>query len=391
MFYLKRLNLRQELKVTRTMNRYFLMLKKYVSFFKERMGYTLGLSQLGSFCAIVFISFFHYKVPISLWIFFLLISCVTFAYYVIEKKIFLYVCGRLIEAAITLFVVATITFVLLRLLPGGPFDQEKVLPPEVLANINEKYHLDEPLYKQYSRYIFGLAQGYLGESYKYTDRTVTDILRDSLPISVQLGVYSLILAFLIGIFLGVFAAQRANTFFDRAAMVFSISGVSLPSFVIAPIFILFFGFYLNWFEVALWEGTLFYVLPTVVLGLRPASVIARLTRSSLLDSLRSDYVRTARAKGLNERTIFYKHILKNAFLPVLTFSAPLIAGILTGSFIIEKIFAIPGLGEHFVNSVTNRDYPLILGTLLVYSSLLIFSNMIVDLLYAYFDPRIKVS
>jgi len=206
-----------------------------------------------------------------------------------------------------------------------------------------------------------------------------------------LGVYALILAFLIGVPLGVFAAQRQNKLSDRTAMILSISGVSLPSFVIAPLFILLFSFHLGWLEPALWEGTLFYILPTIVLGLRPASVIARLTRSSVLDVSSADYVRTARAKGLDETRLFYKHILKNAFLPVLTFSAPLIAGILTGSFIIEKIFAIPGLGQHFINSVSNRDYPLILGTLLVYSFLLVLSNLIVDLLYTYFDPRIKLT
>ncbi len=360
-------------------------------FMKVFISQFIGLSVLLSFFSIVFISFFHYKIPFFLWVYFFISLFSIFIYYILEKKLFFYVIGRFVEALITLFIISTITFVLLRMLPGGPFDQEKILPPEVLENINAHYHLDESLYRQYARYMSGLFKGYLGESYKYTDRTVTDILKDSLPISIQLGVYALILAFLLGIPLGVFAAQRANTLSDRAAMVFSISGVSLPSFVIAPIFILFFGFYLKWFEVALWEGTLFYVLPTVILGLRPASVIARLTRSSILDVVASDYVRTAKAKGLSESIIFYKHILRNAFLPVLTFSAPLIAGILTGSFIIEKIFAIPGLGEHFVNSVTNRDYPLILGTLLIYSSLLILSNMIVDLLYAYFDPRIKIS
>ena len=362
--------------------------KSLMKFFVSKI---LGLSALISFFSIVLISFFHYKIPFFLWIYLLTSFIAIFIFYIVEKKLFFYVIGRFAEAIVTLFIISTITFVLLRMLPGGPFDQEKSLPPEVLKNIQAHYHLDKPLYMQYAHYMSGLSKGYLGESYKYTDRTVTDILKDSLPVSIQLGIYALILAFLLGIPLGVFAAQRANTLSDRVAMVFSISGVSLPSFVIAPIFILFFGFYLQWFEVALWEGPLFYVLPTVILGLRPASVIARLTRSSLLDVMSSDYVRTARAKGLSENMIFYKHILKNAFLPVLTFSAPLIAGILTGSFIIEKIFAIPGLGEHFVNSVSNRDYPLILGTLLVYSSLLILSNMIVDLLYSYFDPRIKFS
>ncbi len=352
---------------------------------------SFGILSIISFILLTGISFLNYELPLYLWIIFSLSLFICFFAYIARKHLFLYVTGRMFEAFITLFIVATITFVLLRLLPGGPFDQEKTLSPEIKANIEAKYHLDKPLYWQYAHYLKGLFRGYLGESYKYTDRTISDILKDSLPISIQLGIYALILAFVLGIPLGVFAAQRANSLYDRSAMIFSISGVSLPTFVIAPVFILIFAFYLGWLESALWEGTLFYILPTVVLGLRPASVIARLTRSSVLDVIASDYVRTARAKGLDETKIFYKHILKNAFLPVLTFSAPLIAGILTGSFVIEKIFAIPGLGQHFVNSVTNRDYPLILGTLLVYSFLLILSNMLVDLLYAYFDPRIKVS
>ena len=349
-----------------------------------------GLS-LVSFFLLTVLSFLFYQIPFVLWLVFFISLFICFFIYIARKRLFLYVIGRVIEALITLFIVASITFLLLRLLPGGPFDQEKTLPPEIQANISAKYHLDKPLYWQYTHYMKGLFRGYLGESYKYTDRNITDILKDSLPISIQLGIYALILAFLLGIPLGVFSAQRQDSWKDKMAMIFSISGVSLPSFVIAPIFILIFAFYFNWLEPALWEGTLFYILPSVVLGLRPASVIARLTRSSVLDVISSDFVRTARAKGLDERKVFYKHILKNAFLPVLTFSAPLIAGILTGSFIIEKIFAIPGLGQHFINSVTNRDYPLILGTLLIYSFLLILSNMIVDLLYAYFDPRIKVS
>ena len=344
-----------------------------------------------SFLALVGISFFYYKIPSFIWLVFFLSLSLSFVYYIIEKRMVLYVLSRCFEALVTLLITASITFVLLRTLPGGPFDQEKTLPPEVKANIEKKYALDQPLYSQYLIYIRGLTKGYLGESYKYTDRNVTDILKDSLPVSVQLGVYALILAFLLGLPLGVFASQRANSLSDRSVMIASISGVSLPSFVIAPCFILFFTFYLGWFEAALWEGPLFYALPMLVLGLRPMGVIARLVRSSILDISSSDYVRTARAKGLSENTIFYKHILKNAFLPVLTFSAPLIAGILTGSFIIEKIFAIPGMGNHFVTSVTNRDYPLILGGLMVYSSLLIMSNMLVDLLYVYFDPRIKVS
>ena len=355
------------------------------------MGFFFGFLSAGSFLALTGISFFHYEIPFFLWVVFFSALSGSFFYYIVKKHLFLYVLGRIFEAVTVLLITATLTFVLLRVLPGGPFDREKALPPEIMANINAKYHLDKPIYLQYAHYLSGLFRGDLGESYKYTDRNISDILKDSLPVSIQLGVYALLFAFLFGIPCGVFSAQRNGTFWDRSTMIFSISGVSLPAFVTAPVFILFFAFYLGWVEAALWEGPLFYILPLVALGLRPLGVIARLTRSSILDVSSSDYVRTARAKGLSETVIFYRHVLKNSFLPVLTFSAPLIAGILTGSFVVEKIFAIPGMGGHFVNSVSNRDYPLILGGVLVYSSLLIFANLMVDLLYAYFDPRIKVS
>ncbi len=302
-----------------------------------------------------------------------------------------YVLKRILGAIFTLFIIATVTFVLLRTLPGGPFDQEKVLPPEIKANIEAKYHLDKPLLYQYAYYLGGLVKGDFGESYKYLGRNIFDIIAETLPISIQLGIYALILAYLIGIPFGVLAASRQNTWADRMLMVGAISGVSLPSFLVAPLFILFFCFYLNWFEAALWEGPSYYVLPLVVLGTRPICFIARLTRASVLEVIQSDYVRTAKAKGLHHWAVLYKHILKNSFLPVLTFSGPLIAGILTGSFIVEHIFAVPGMAKHLINSVTNRDYPLILGATLIYSTILIFANLLVDLLYSYFDPRIRLS
>lgn len=357
----------------------------------ERLEKLTALCALAFFLGLTGLSFFYYEIPNVLWVAFFVCLLLLFGVYTVRKRLFLYTAGRLMESLVTLFVVASVTFLLLRLLPGGPFDREKSLPPEIKANIEAKYHLDKPLLQQYWLYIKGLTQGQLGFSYKYTDRSVGAILKDALPVSIQLGVYALILAFVLGVPLGVFAARRVGTLSDTGAMMFSVAGLSLPSFVLAPLLILFFAFQLRWLEAGLWEGTLFFILPALVLGLRPAGVIARLTRASLLDLLASDYVRTARAKGLNETVVFYKHILKNAFLPVLTFSGPLVAGVLTGSFVIEKIFAIPGMGQHFVNSVTNRDYPLILGALLVYSSLLIVSNMVVDLLYAFFDPRIQTS
>lgn len=350
----------------------------------------LGFFAFGVFLLLSGSSFLYYQIPLWLWLGFFLSLGLSFVFYIVRKSLVLYTLGRILEAAVTILIIASITFALLRLLPGGPFDMEKSLPPKIKANIEKTYHLDKSLWEQYRLYLKGLLKGRLGVSYKYTDRTVSDILKDSLPISIQLGLYSLLMAFLIGIPLGLFSAQRANSLSDRSAMILSISGISLPSFVIAPVLILFFSFYLGWFEPALWEGPMFYILPSFALGIRPAGLIARLVRSSALDISNEDYIRTARAKGLSRSIVFYKHVLKNAFLPVLALAPPLVAGILTGSFVIEKIFAVPGLGLHFVTSVTNRDYPLILGALLVYSLLLVLFNLIADLLYLRLDPRLSL-
>ena len=233
-----------------------------------------------------------------------------------------YVFKRTGGAILTIFIIATLTFILLRALPGGPFDQEKILPPEIKANIEAHYHLDQPIWIQYFYYLKNLSVGYLGESYKYTDRSVSDIIIDALPVSIQLGLYALILAYLFGVPCGLFAATRQNTWMDRLAMILAISGVSLPSFLAAPVLILFFCFYLGWFEVALWEGPSYYVLPMVVLGLYPASVIARLTRASALDVIQSDYVRTARAKGLHPWVVLYKHIFEKCFFTNFNFFWP---------------------------------------------------------------------
>ena len=351
----------------------------------------LILFLLGIWFSTLVLSFLNYEIPHILWIMDWLGAISIFIYYTLSKKMLTYVLKRITGAVFTLFIIATITFILLRTLPGGPFDQEKTLAPEIKANIEAKYHLDKPLIHQYGYYINGLLKGNLGESYKYINRNVSDIIKDTLPVSFQLGIYALILAFLLGIPCGVLAAAKQNTLIDRLSMMAAISGVSLPSFLVAPLLILFFCFYLGWFEVALWEGTSHYILPVLVLGTRPAAVIARLTRASVLEVIRSDYIRTAHAKGLSYGTVLYKHVLKNSFIPVLTFSGPLIAGVLTGSFIIEHIFAIPGMAKHLISSVTNRDYPLILGVTLLYSTALIFSNLIIDLLYSYFDPRIHLS
>lgn len=342
--------------------------------------------------AVTFVwSFAGYSVPLVLWLANLFFLLASFGLYVATQGLLVYVLKRVGEAVVVLWVVASLTFLLLRLLPGGPFDTEKALPPQVKANIEAKYHLNEPLHMQYYYFMSGLLRGDLGESYKYLGRSATDIIMETLPNSFQLGCFALVVSFLIGIPAGVIAASRHNTWLDAFMMMGSISGVSLPSFLVAPIVILIFCFGFDWFPPAFWDGPEYYILPVLTLGVRPAAVIARLTRASVLEVINSDYIRTARAKGLNERTVLFKHVLKNSLIPVLTFSGPLAAGILSGSFIIEIIFAIPGMGKHLVQSVSNRDYPLILGTALVFSFMLVVANLIVDLLYSYFDPRIKLS
>ena len=336
-------------------------------------------------------NFFDYEIPPFLWALDGLLVGGAFLWYTISQNLAFYVLKRTAEAFMVLLVIATLTFTLLRVMPGGPFDQEKALPPEVKANIEAKYNLNAPLIQQYGDYIFGLFKGDLGESYKYLGRNVSEIILETLPVSFQLGLYALIISFVVGIPLGLFAASRHNTLWDNSAMFMAVSGVSLPSFLIAPILIIIFCFWLDWLPAAFWDGPEYYILPSVILGIRPAAVIARLTRASVLEVIRSDYIRTAKAKGLPHKVVLYRHVLKNSLIPVLTFSGPLAAGILSGSFIIELIFAIPGMGKHLIQSVTNRDYPLILGLTLLFSAMLVFANLLVDLLYSYFDPRIKLS
>lgn len=320
-----------------------------------------------------------------------LVLGLAFVLYIIRRGLLSYVLKRIVETVFVMAIVVTITFILLRFLPGGPFDSEKALTAEVLANINAKYHLTDPLPVQFLTYVKNILNGDLGESYKYIGRSVTDIIGESLPVSLQLGTYALLLSFVIGIPLGVYAAAKHNTWIDTTAMVAAMSGVALPSFLVAPILILIFAFWLDILPPALWDGPIYYILPVVTLGIRPAAIIARLTRSSVLEVIHSDYIRTARAKGLAATRVLFKHVLRNSLIPVLTISGPLVANLLSGSFVIEVIYAIPGIGRHFVQSVTNRDYPLIMGVTLVYALLLIVSNLVVDMLYAVVDPRIKLS
>ncbi len=290
----------------------------------------------------------------------------------------------------TLFVLATITFFLLRVVPGGPFDSDKALPPDIKANVEMKFGLNKPLYVQYGDYLWGLVRFDFGPSFKYLGRDVNEIIMDTLPISVELGVYSLLLAIILGIPLGILSAYKQNTWIDFSAMFMAVAGISLPSYFVGAILIYVFCLQLNIFPPALWDEWVHKVLPTITLGTRPAALIARLTRAALLESIRADYVRTARAKGLSESKVILKHALRNSLIPVITLLGPLAAYVLTGTFVIEYIYAIPGMGKYFIDAVTNRDYPLIMGVTMVFGFALTAANLLVDMAYVVIDPRIRI-
>jgi oligopeptide transport system permease protein len=298
---------------------------------------------------------------------------------------------RIFWALPVLFIVASLTFVLARIVPGGPFDADKNLPPEIVANINAKYHLDRPVLEQYGLYVTRLAQGDLGVSYKYANRTVNDILGDALPVSVQLGTLALLFAVLIGVPLGTIAAVRRGSFVDYLAMFASTAGISVPGFLVGACLILIFGIWLKLMPAALWEGPQHMILPALTLCAGPAAYLARLTRASVLEILEKDWVRTARSKGLSEQMTVVMHVLRNALIPVVTVLGPLTAILITGSFVVEFMFAIPGMGRFFITAVMNRDYDLIMGTTLVFAVLLIIANTFVDLAYTILDPKMQLK
>ena len=302
-----------------------------------------------------------------------------------------YVFRRLGGAIIILWVIITVTFALMHAIPGGPFTTEKKLPPQVKASIEAKYHLDDPVWKQYGDYLGGVIIGDLGPSYKYEGRSVNDIISDAFPISAQLGLLSLMVAVVGGIAAGAISAMRPNGIVDYAVTVLSTIGISVPTFIIGAVLVYVVGFELGWFPVALWRGPSYMVLPVLTLAAQPMAFIARLTRSGLLDVYQQEYIRTARAKGLSSWTILTRHALGNAILPVITYLGPLAASLLTGSFIVETIFAIPGLGQYFVTSIYNRDYTVILGITIFYSALVVFLNILVDMIYPLIDPRVTTE
>lgn len=289
----------------------------------------------------------------------------------------------------TIWLLATFTFFLLHIVPGGPFDSDKQLPADIKANIEAKFQMNKSVSQQYLDYLKGVAAFDFGPSYKYSGRNVREIIIESLPVSMELGIYAIFFAVLLGIPLGMLAAYRQNSWIDFSAMFFAVAGISMPTYLLGAFLVYVFSLRLQWFPAALWEDWRSLVLPIISLGIRPLALVARLTRASLLENIRTDYIRTARAKGLSEILVVFKHALKNSLVPVLALLGPLSAYILTGTFVVEYIFAIPGLGRHFINAVSDRDYPLIMGVTMVFGFALVLGNIMVDLAYAWLDPRLR--
>jgi ABC-type dipeptide/oligopeptide/nickel transport system permease component len=348
-----------------------------------------------------------------------------------------FIIRRMLWMFLVLFVVSFVTFILMHQVPGGPFDREKALPAEIMANLNARYHLDWPLWKQYAQYVYdvlvprvtttppsgSLQDQFLieikagsvyfrwmnfGPSFSSRSRTVNDIFKDQLPISAQLGVMAVLFAMALGIPLGIIAALRQNTLWDYSGMSVAIIGVSVPPIVSGPILVWLFGVWLKALPPTGWGAKPPYLLgflpdsisldyfkyaimPVIALGMGGSALLARLTRASLLQVIREDYIRTARAKGLAERLVVIRHALRNSLIPVATVLGPYFAAIVTGTFVVELIFGIPGMGKYFVTSISNRDYPVIMGTILLYAVVLVIANVVVDIVYAYLDPRIRYT
>lgn len=302
-----------------------------------------------------------------------------------------YLSRRIFWIVPVLFTVSIITFGLMHAVPGGPWDSEKRLPASVQARLNAEYGLDKPVHEQYISWLGGFVQGDLGPSYRFRDRRVNDIVADGLPTTIQLGVMAFILAVLVGIPLGIFAALGHNRWPDYVSTSLSIVGIATPSFVLAILLIVIFSVQLGWFPTGGWKTPQAWVLPTVALAGFPIAVIARYTRASMLEVTRKDYIRTAHSKGLRNQSVVSRHMIRNALIPVVTILGPTLAFLVTGSFIIERIFSIPGVGQFYLNSITTRDYSLLMAMTMLYAFSVAFLNVVVDVLYAYIDPRIRYS
>jgi len=298
---------------------------------------------------------------------------------------------RLAGAVPTLLIIVTATFFLMRAAPGGPFDQEQTLPPEIMANLQKAYGLDQPIWTQYERYLKALMHGDFGPSFKYKDFTVTELIGQGFPVTLQLGIIAMALALSVGTLLGTFAALHHNSAADYMTMSLAVAGIAIPTFVVLPFLGLLFGVFLHWLPVAGWEpGSIRHlVLPVIALALPPLAYIARLTRASMLEVLSSHYIRTAFAKGLPLHTLILRHALRPALMPVASYLVPAVASIMTGSLVVESIAGLPGIGRYLVQGALNRDYTLVLGMVIIYSALLIGMGLLVDILYAWLDPRVR--
>ncbi|MFL0804109.1 MAG: ABC transporter permease [Agarilytica sp.] len=302
----------------------------------------------------------------------------------------LYIAKRLLTAIPVLFFVVLITFVLVRLAPGGPFDEERKVPPQVLENLNKRYHLDDPLHEQFTTYVGNLLKGDFGPSYKYPNRTVTEIIFSGVPVTMELGFYALLIAMIIGIITGVFASLKPNTPQDYIPMSFAMLGICLPSFVLGPLLILTFGIWYDILPVSGWNYSAYdKILPSITLGSTYAAYVARLTRGGMLEVLSQDYIRTARAKGLSEWRVVMMHAFRGGIAPVIAFAGPAAAGLLSGSFVVESIFQIPGMGRFYLQAAFNRDYTMILGTTIFFAFLIIAFNLITDVVLVWLNPKLR--
>ena len=303
-----------------------------------------------------------------------------------------YILRRLLIAVPTLFIIVTASFFLMRAAPGSPFEMGRKLPPDIMKNVEAKYGMDRPLVVQYLNYLGDVATGDFGPSLKYTGKTVTDFIKEGFPTSLRIGVSALTLATIIGVLLGVVAALRHNRWPDYSATAVAILGICIPTFVTAPLLVLLFSVKLGWLPIAgLTAGLKSYILPVVVLALPLVAVISRLTRAGMIETLNSNYIRTARAKGLPERTVILRHALKTALLPLVSYLGPACAAIITGSLVVEKIFGVPGLGKSFILGALQRDYTVVMGVVILYATLILALNLIADVIQALLDPRVRLT
>lgn len=304
---------------------------------------------------------------------------------------FQFILKRLLGAIPTVFVIITIAFFLIRVAPGGPFDQERTLPPEIQANLNKVYHLDKPLIAQYGLYLKNIVQGDFGPSFQYKDRSVTELIGIGFPVSLQLGGIAIFIALIIGSTLGIIAALRQNTAADYSVMGIAMTGITIPNFVMAPLLVLIFAVVLGWLPAGGWgENWTQMILPIVVLALPQIAYISRMMRGSMIEVLHSNYVRTARAKGLSQAKVVRKHCLRAAMLPIISYLGPATAAVITGSVVVEQIFGIPGVGRYFVQGSLNRDYTLVMGIVVFYGVLIVLFNLLVDIVYSLLDPKVRL-